>query len=101
MGHQLFKADILGRAGFFKTLLILMLSKHCYIIAIPRHIMYFTLSFVFSACGEIRTDFKLVSTALLSRAGLGHIGKERLLVSSPLEDCLTGLTGSSTLADCT
>ncbi len=32
----------------------------------------------FSACGGIRTDFKSVSTAILSRAGLGHIGKERI-----------------------
>ncbi len=75
--------------------------------------------FVISACGGIRTD-KSVSTALLSRAGLGHIGKERtshvattrglpyqangllypdgLFMLPPLEECLTGLTGSSTRA---
>ncbi len=32
----------------------------------------------FSACGGIRTDFQSVSTAILSCAALGHIGKERI-----------------------
>ncbi len=35
---------------------------------------------------------------LLSRAGLGHLGKGRLFVATPLEDYLTGLMGSSTRA---
>ncbi len=35
---------------------------------------------------------------LLSHAGLGHMGKGGLYVTPPLEDCLTGLTGSSTRA---
>ncbi len=38
--------------------------------------------------------------SLLSRAGLGHLGKgwivRSICVAPPLEDCLTGLTGSST-----
>ena len=62
----------------------------------------------------VETELKVCSTALLSRAGLGHIGKSGLLVSLPpyqangflypggllmslpVEDNLTGLTGSST-----
>ncbi len=36
--------------------------------------------------------------SLLSPAGLRHLGKGGLLVASPLEDCLNGLSGSSTRA---
>ena len=46
-----------------------------------------------SACSGIRTDRKL----LVLTAGLGHPGKGWIVfVTPPLEDCLTGLTASST-----
>ena len=54
---------------------------------------------VFSACGGIRTSSKLpVFTAYFPVLAEGILGKGGLLVTPPLEDCLTGLTGSSTQA---
>ena len=47
----------------------------------------------FSAYGGIRTDFQSVSlsTAILSRAGLGHIWKEQIARDATTKDCLTRL----------
>ncbi len=53
-------------------------------------------SIVFSACGGLCTTISFYS--LLSHAGLGHLGKGWIVRGTPLEDGLTGLTGSSTRA---
>ena len=73
----------------------------------PRHKDCYTcdsisvlLIVVFSACGGIPTGITIVCQfdSRLSRAGLGILGKGGLFVAPPLENCLTGLTGSSTRA---
>ena len=63
--------------------------------------------FVFSAYGGIRTGstnnlpvwtaYKSNANldSLLSRVGLDILGEGKLFVAPPLEDCSTGLTGSS------
>ncbi len=54
---------------------------------------------VFSACGGIRTGSRMpVLTAYFPVLAKGILGKGGLFVTPPLEDCLTGLTGSSTRA---
>ncbi len=54
---------------------------------------------VFSACDGIRTGNSMpVLTAYFPVLAYGIMGKGGLFVAPPLEDCLTGLTGSSTLA---
>ena len=54
---------------------------------------------VFSACGGIRTgNGKPVLTVYFSVLACGILGKGGLFVAPPLEDCLNGQTGSSTLA---
>ncbi len=56
--------------------------------------------FVFSAFGGIRTGSKIpVLTAYLPVLAYGILGKGGLFVTPPLEDCLTGTTGSSTQAE--
>ena len=52
--------------------------------------------FVFSTCGGIRTDSKMpVLTAYVPLLAYGILGKSGLFVAPPLEECLTGLMGSS------
>ncbi len=47
----------------------------------------------------MRTDLKVTFNSLLSRAGVGHLGKGwTCRGTTTLEDCLTGLTGPSTRA---
>ena len=47
---------------------------------------------------RLRQQYSSFDSPILSRAGLGHLGKGGLFVAPSLEDCLTGLTGSSTRA---
>ena len=68
--------------------------KNCFIIVLD----------VFSACGGIRTGSrKPALTAYFPMLAYGILGKGGLFVIPSLENCLTGLTGSSTRAgtDCT
>ena len=52
---------------------------------------------LYSACGGIRTDGKPpVLTAYFPFNGLGILGKGGLFMTPLEDDCLTGLTGSST-----
>ena len=57
------------------------------------------LFFVFSAFGGMRTGRKVpILTAYFAVQALGILAKGGLFVAPPLEDCLTGLNGSSTRA---
>ncbi len=54
---------------------------------------------MFYACGRIRTGNKVpVLKAYFPVLAYGILGKSGLFVAPPLEDCLTGPTGSSTQA---
>ena len=71
-------------------LLTTLLSVQCRGYPTLQHFL-----FVFSACGGISTGSKVpVLTAYISVLAYGI-----LFVEPPLEDCLTGLTGSSTRAE--
>ena len=51
---------------------------------------------MFSACGGIHTGSKLlVLTAYFPMLALGILGKVGLFVAPPLDNCLSGLMGSS------
>ena len=61
--------------------------------------MQMLLLVVFYACGGIRTGNGMpVLTAYYPVLAYGILGKGELFVAPSLEDCLTGLTGSSTRA---
>ncbi len=60
------------------------------------------LRFKKSSCSPPAAEYALAFYAsfdsLLSRAGLEYLAKGGLFVLPPLEECLTGITGSSTRA---